>query len=301
MAIRPLSDVPVYNRFLIVGASGTGKTVCVSRSAADLDLSYADVAMGRAQVTPDPTLFYVCVREPQGLTNARMWNPALQGAFVETAAQAGELLAEIKTGMLARLGCTRLAFDGVTQLQRLLKDDITDALLKENPTMRANWFDRDDWTFLGERSRRLFNLINSLPIDVAMTAHEVEDPDATTAAQRLLPKLEGTASKLEIGGYCSAVGRADKMMHRDQDLVESVRHGVLFTSPFLVKGLGTIQGWQKPCWAAWIDVLAGRLPPTATMLAQAPTMDALPALSVARAAVDAPAAPAATASVARRA
>lgn len=296
MARRPISldgsdagknAMTLHHRFLLVATQGSGKTCAMVRAAADIDLPYDDIAFGRATPVGDPTVFYACVGEPQGLANVKLINPKAKAEYIETEEDLGSLLMDIRGGMLTKLGCTRLALDGITQGQRLLKDSIVEEVMESNPGMRANWFDRDDWSYLNERTRRLLMLVNSLPCDVIMSAHEVENPEARTAAARLLPKLEGNASKVEIGGYCTAVGRASRMIARDSSGHESITYGVLFSAPYLVKGVGPITGWQKPCAAAWLDVLHGRAPAGSTALPRPGSLDPEPELT-ARAAAQAP-------------
>lgn len=288
---------PIHHKFLIVGDSGAGKTIAACRAEADLDLDLDEVWAGSAKPVGDPEMFYLGF-ERNSLTAARLINPRIGFQLAELVPEepeaglegvpdpahalkiATEVIRAAASGELARMGFKRIVVDGITELQRLMKDDIVDGLIGDaaNEEWRENWFSQDDWNFLKEKTRRAANWIRAISsIDVVVTAledtFESRRAGATQASDKVGPKMEGRDGAALLQ-YFEAAGRMERIVVPLAAGRERVEHRVMFTGPsrYKIKPCGPITGWQKPCAAAWGAVLEGRLPPDRTRIRDSMTV-----------------------------
>lgn len=274
-----------FHRVFVFGESGTGKTVAACRAAVDRDLDLAEVLDGKVTPQGDAKMFGLFL-ERNGLAAARMINPTMGYAFADPFNDEGEpdpaqalgiaraVIRAAASGILAENGFDRLVIDGLTELQRLEKDGISAVNRAEieakGERVLREWFDQDDWNWLNEKSRRQLNNVRALPIDTICTALE-EIVETKAGAERILPKFEGRKIPGEAMSFFNAVGRMERVPMIDASGRESVSFRTRFSgaSNVRIKSCGSITGWQKPCAAAWLDVLAGRLDPKETRIASA--------------------------------
>lgn len=255
-----------HKRIFLWGDSGGGKTAAIVRADADLDVDLAEVLAGRADPpVGDPGIFLL-THESNGLDTARFVNPAVgwvlaearpEGESQETKAidATKEVIRMAMTGELGRLGFHTLVIDGLTEFQRLVKDDIVGDLGRD----RANWFSQDDWGYLNERMRLALRLIRALPLHVVCTALEVTRENERTKVVEVMPAFEGRKMHGEVMQYFSAAGRMTRWLRQTEagDEVEDYAARFSAEARFKVKSCVALRGVVKPCAASWIRVLQG--------------------------------------------
>lgn len=271
-----------HHRVFLFGQSGSGKTLAACRASADVDLSLDDVIDGKAEPVGDERIFGLFL-ERNGLSAGRLINPKMGWEYadpfdadgtpnpVKALGIAVSVIRAAASGYLQEQGFTKLVIDGLTELQRLEKDAISQAnrtaTEEKGERVVREWFDRDDWSWLNEKSRRQLNTIRALPIDTICTALE-ETIELKSGAERVAPKFEGRSIPGEAMSFFNGVGRMERVVVADASGRESVSFRAQFTgaSRYLIKSCGALTGWQKPSAPAWLDVLGGRLPATATRI-----------------------------------
>lgn len=272
---------PVYHRFLITGQSGTGKTAAACLAEADLDVDLDALFAGRVTPKGDGQIFLLAL-ERNGLATARMVNPALGYVLADPLDEDGlphperalelarETFRAACSGELRKLGFTRLVVDGITELQRLLKDDIVDGLMgdhEDDADWRENWFSQDDWNYLKEKARRAFAWIRAIPMDLVCTGLEDSFVNKKTGVETIGLKLEGRDNGATMQ-FFEAVCRMDRVVVPLEHGKTRIEHRAMFTGPgrYLVKPCGPVTGWQRPCASAWMSVLEKKVPPERTRI-----------------------------------
>lgn len=268
------SDMTAYSALLLFGHSGTGKTMAAVAAADDLDFDFDAYWNGDSDDAPvgDPGVYLIAC-EPQAIKAARLANPQLRKDGAVLCTTYDKLQEQIRlaaSGKLVELGFNRCVVDGVTEAQRIIKDNIVREVMAEieasgeSKKYRENWFDQDDWGYLKERTRRLCRALRMIVqhMDLVVTALEDEREDKDAGERLVLAKQEGTVGK-ELNQYFNAVGRLRKQPNGDK-----IDHVVEFKLPqrYLTKGFGPINGRQRPNVGAMLAVLNGKLPPSATRI-----------------------------------
>lgn len=275
VAITTFEEEPkVFHRLMLFGEPGTGKTAALVRAEADLDLDIHEVLLGKAKPVGDPGILFVS-SESNGLQTAKLFNPRVRLAKISTATDLREVMEMANSGELEELGIRQVSIDGATEVQRLLKDAIKGAnqLDKQREGRDADRFDQDDWGYLNEKMRGWFRFMRAMQVDVVCSALEMVFENKQTGTIHVCPSFEGTKIPKEAGGYFEAVGRAGKQ----EMSTGKIRYAAQFelAGRYKVKSCGALKGTVKPCAAAWLAVLDGRLAATQIMLSPA-TSDAEP-------------------------
>lgn len=145
-----------------------------------------------------------------------------------------ELVRSIKTGEAQAAGYDRLVVDGLTELQRMFKDEILDAKPADKREMTLK-----DWGSLADRMRRLLRTLRALPMPIVATALDnvVQDEDGRRFSQ---PSFEGRKTAGEVAQYFSAVGYAVKHTTVADDGTVNALHRVMWDSGdgYLTKSCG---------------------------------------------------------------
>lgn len=248
---------------LLWGESGTGKTAAAVRASADRAVDLDAVLDGTATLQGDRGIFLL-INERNGLATARAANPRVTYELVEAddekpLARVGEILRWAISGAAAREGVHTLVLDGLTELQRLLKDDIAAGLSRE----RSSHFSQDDWGFLNERMRKMFRTIRSIPLRVVATALEDTRETGPEGATKVTTQagFEGRKTGGEAGQFFTAVARSQRWTVTGEDGTDVDRYAATFSAPAgtRVKRCLHLRGRVVPCAAAWLDVLDGKL------------------------------------------
>jgi hypothetical protein len=253
------SPAEIHHRILLFGESGTGKTAALVRAKADASLSFNDVITGKAKPVGSSEILLLAT-ESNGLPTARLFNPKVRFVRVETAEKLAEVMVWLRDGGAVEAGIRLVAIDGLTEVQRLIKDQIKKANEKDKSRAgrESDRFDQDDWGYLNERVRKWLRLVRSLPVHIVCSALELGIVNEETGRVHVCPSMEGKKLPKEVGSYFSAVGRQRKVASSSGEVAFQTD----FTLPdrYKVKSCGALAGTLVPCAEAWLDVLDGTAP-----------------------------------------
>lgn len=241
------ADAAVIPHVMVWGDSGVGKTACSVMAEADLDFDFRGAARGSGLDPIGDESVLLLTGEPNAIETVRSINPKCAVIRFDTWKQAEELLAAAVDGEFSRAGFSRLAIDGLTELQRQLIRTMD---------READGF----WNELLARTQLLFHTIRSIPMPVVVTGLSGVRLNDKTKVEYVTPLLELKTAPGHALSTLAAAGRATKAGEGD-----SMRYCVDFTLPprFLVKESGSLTGRVKPCAGAWLAVLERRLSPEA--------------------------------------
>jgi len=254
LSYRSAAELPSQRKILIHGDSGAGKT----RIGA---------------LAPSPVII---LTEPNGLATIQSANPdaiVVEATDLKTVTQ---VLKDASDGHLASMGRKTLVLDSLTELQRMIRDDIL-------ASKSGGTFSLQDWGLLTDRTRKLIRLLRNVRMDIlaiALSQHETEE---STGLRHVTPMFEGRKIPNEIAGYFSAVGYAFKQYAEDPSNPEQkvVQHRVLFGGPqhILCKTLPGLQAIEEPDLGSWLQKIqdsTGAEAPPQQAVAEDPTLSAKP-------------------------
>lgn len=242
-----------FHRFLVFGDTGTGKTGCLVRSLADLDLEMDSDAVLDGDVLPvgDAGIFLLAT-EVNGLQTAKAFNPKLRYRLCDTKRAVQEVLRAAGGGELAQDGIHTLAIDGGTEIQRLIKDaQIGDDLSNGSQ-------EKLDYSLYNESTRKLLRICRNIPLHVVMSALVRTKGNEESDELELWPSFEGGKLPGEAAGYFSAVGYATKT-NVGNGVFRHVVHFSDLPPRYKVKAAGRIAKALKPCAQAWMAIADGKM------------------------------------------
>lgn len=180
-------------------------------------------------------------------------------------------------GTLAKeTGCQTIVLDSLTELQRMLRDEIV-ASRKGQPGGEA--FSLQDWGTLTDRMRKLVRTVRDLPFHVVCIALAASENDEATGQRYTQPAFDGRKLPNEIAGYFSLVGYVYRERSKAEDGTVTVAHRVLLQGPptLLTKALPGLDPVEHPNVTAWLAKLNGeQLPATTPQPAAAPARTEAP-------------------------
>jgi hypothetical protein len=242
-----LGDVTKY-KVLLYGDSGTGKTWAASSASNPLCLVTEANALGTLREA-----FNAHPRKRASIVHAH-GRDALQTIR--------EVLMDARRGTLVEAGFDTLVIDGLTDLQKLIRDDIV-GVGNDETTMK-------DWATLTDRMRRLLRELRDCPMDVVCTALADAEFDEGSSKRYVYPLFQGRKLQNEVAGFFNIVGycykRDDgvsaKRWAKEKDAKVSdgksgVAHQIIVSGPegILSKGCGPIIGVQDADIDGWFKLL----------------------------------------------
>ena len=210
-------------KILIYGDSGSGKTYGCSRS--------------------NNTIVLLC--EKNGMVSVRHSNPNALVVGCTSISEVRAFMHEAMNGGLKKHGVETIVIDGLTEIQRMIKDEI----IGSGKQMKLQ-----DWGLLADKMRKLLRTIRNLPFNVICTAlaEYTFDDDSVRYTG---PQFEGKKTAAEVMQYFSAVGVSYKKVNKENDTVE---YRVLFSGPATVmcKSAGDLGNTENGEAAEWLKKLS---------------------------------------------
>jgi hypothetical protein len=220
----------VHVKTLLHGNSGAGKT-------------WASVS------APAP---FVLLTEANGLATIRNANPDAVVVHATDMGVVREFFAEALSGTFADAGCKTIIVDSLTEIQRMMRDEIMAG--------RQNYadFSMKDWGELTERMRRFVRILRDVPYHVVATAlSQVTEDDQ--GVRHILPQFQGRAIPNEIAGYFSLVGYVYKREVEDEGGERVILHQTMLEGPsrIMCKPCGSLGGIVDTDVTEWIRQISG--------------------------------------------
>jgi hypothetical protein len=197
-------------------------------------LLYGDSGAGKTWASVSAPKPLVLLTERNGLVSIHHSNPKAVVAIAASAKEVREIFQEILKNGLKKWGCETLVVDGLTEIQRMFKDEI---LEKSNKRI----FSLQNWGELTETMRKFMRMLRALDCSMVCTALSSYIQEEETS--RVLPAFEGQKTAQEIAQYFSAVGF---VYRREEKIDKSTKfhHRIMFEGPtrVLCKPCAPIKG-----------------------------------------------------------
>ena len=205
-------------KILIYGDSGSGKTYGCSRS--------------------NNTIILLC--EKNGMVSVRHSNPNALVVGCTNISEVRAFMHEAMSGGLNKHNIETIVIDGLTEIQRMIKDEIIGA---------GKQMKLQDWGLLADKMRKLLRTIRNLPYNVICTALAEYSFD-DDSVRYTVPQFEGKKTAAEVMQYFTAVGVSHKRVNKENDTVE---YRVLFSGSATVMcksagSLGNIEDGEAATW-----------------------------------------------------
>lgn len=227
-------------------------------------LLYGDSGAGKTHTSVTAPKPCVLLTEPNGILSIQASNPdAIVVDVTRIAAENGtkpmdvvrDFFRAAMDGTLRETGCKTVIIDSLTELQRMLRDEIL-SQKAQGGNSNVQWT-LQDWGTLTDRLRKLVRMIRDLPFHVVATA--LADADTDQNENRyVVPSFQGKKFPNEIAGYFSLVGYVYRQRIKEADDQEEVlRHKVLFSGPstYLTKNVAPLEAVEAPNVDAWIQAI----------------------------------------------
>lgn len=260
LVLTKARDIPMADRhvkILVHGKSGAGKTTLGAMMPRPLVmLTEANGLASILAVNPDAVVI-------------RTYDPAAYG--LSTAFEVvQEVIKSATSGALANEGIESLVADSMTEIQRIIRDQILrEKGVLDNPGYVLT---QQDWGLLTERMRRFARSFRDVPLHTLGITLSSEERDEDGAVTSILPQFEGKKLPGEIAQFFSAVGYAYKRTIKVEGQPDGIAHEVAFQGPskLLVKPvrpLRTVEPADPRDWIARIlafDANAAKAEPVKT-------------------------------------
>lgn len=227
------SDVKV--KALIYGDSGAGKTHCASTA-------------------PKPCFL---LTETNGLPTIRAANPDAVVVLANDMETVRAFFKAAMDGTLAKeTGCETIVLDSLTELQRMLRDEI---VASRKGQVGGEAFSLQDWGTLTDRMRKMVRTVRDLPFHIVCIALAASETDETTGQRHTQPSFDGRKLPNEIAGYFSLVGFVYRDRAKGDDGTVTINHRVLLQGPpsLLTKALPGLDAVEQPNVSSWLRKLNG--------------------------------------------
>lgn len=226
-----------YFKVLLFGDSGSGKTWMTSTAAEGDKLAYL-------------------LLEDNGLQTIRMANPDARVVRADSMNTVRAFFKSAVTGVLKKEGVTTIGLDGLTEVQRLLKDEI----LEKKPRGQRN-MTLPDWGLLTNKMRNFMRMLRKLEFHLAATA--LADSQIIGETRRVVPLFEGKKLPNEVAQFFNAVGYVHReVMGYGDEGADDVRRVAMLEGPerFLVKPCAPLHGTIEGPVSKWFEAMASGEP-----------------------------------------
>lgn len=219
LVLTKARDIPMADRhvkILIHGKSGAGKTTLGAMMPRPLVmLTEANGLASILAVNPDAVVI-------------RTYDPGAYG--LSTASEVvQEVIKSAMSGALAKEGIESLVADSMTEIQRIIRDQILrEKGVLDNPGYVLT---QQDWGLLTERMRRFARAFRDVPLHTLGITLSAEERDEEGGVISILPQFEGKKLPGEIAQFFSAVGYAFKRTIKVEGQPDGVAHEVAFQGP----------------------------------------------------------------------
>lgn len=214
-------------------------------------LIYGQSGAGKSWLASTAPAPFVLLTEENGRQSIRQSNPRARIVRASDIGTVREFMRAAAEDKLRALGCQTIVIDSLTEVQRLMKDEI----LAKKPT--GEGMALQDWGELTERMRRFMRLVRDVPYHVVATALEATS-DEEGGPRHVFPSFEGKKLHNEVAQYFNFVGYVFKKERAASDGTRAVDHAVMVEGPsrFLVKPCSPLTGVLQGPMQPWFDRLA---------------------------------------------
>lgn len=214
-------------------------------------LLFGQSGSGKSWLAASARKPFVLLTEENGRQSIRKSNPDAVIVRVDSFAGVRDFIAMAARDKLREHGCQTVVLDSLTEIQRLMKDEImTGRPPGEGMTLQ-------DWGELTERMRRMMRTIRNLPYDtvcVALDAFSEEE----NGPRYVYPSFEGKKLHNEVVQYFNFAAYVFKRERTSGANGEkTIEHAAMLEGPsrYLVKPCAPLTGIQRGPMSDWFDTL----------------------------------------------
>jgi hypothetical protein len=213
-------------------------------------LVYGQSGAGKSWLAATAPSPFIMLTEENGRQSIRQSNPKARVVRANDIGAVREFLRAAAEDRLRALGCQTIVIDSLTEVQRLMKDEI----LAKKPT--GEGMALQDWGELTERMRRFMRMLRDVPYNVVATALEATSEE-DGGPRNVFPSFEGKKLHNEVAQYFNFVGYVFKKEKAGADGQRAVEHAVMLEGPsrFLVKPCSPLTGVLQGPMGPWFDRL----------------------------------------------
>lgn len=211
-------------------------------------LIYSDSGAGKTWAVAKAKNVLVVLTEKNGEQSIRVSNPDARYIIVSSMDEIREIIAEAIAGTLGTPEdpIDTIAFDGLTEIQQLFKDEI----LAQKGGGEAVMF-IEDWGTLSEKMRRFLRVIRDLPYNVIATS--LAESEMEGEVRHTFPAFQGKKLYSEVMGYFNLVGYLFKTVGKKDAIDRTVMFDA--ASKFQCKGQYPVNGQRKDSVQDWLNDL----------------------------------------------
>lgn len=229
--VSELGTENIHAKILVYGDSGAGKTFL-------------------GCTAPNPC---VLLTEPNGMLTIAAANPQAVVVQANDLQTVHDFMRDAMDGSLREAtGCDTIVIDSLTELQRMLRDDI---MASKGGAGSANvrWT-LDDWSTLTDRMRKLLRMIRDLPFHVVAIALAEVNTDENDA-RYVVPAFQGKKLANEVAGYFSLVAYIYRQMETKADGTTELEHRALMRGPstYITKTVPGLESLEICDVSDWLE------------------------------------------------
>ena len=216
-------------------------------------LAYGDSGAGKTFLgctAPNPC---VLLTEPNGMLTIAAANPQAVVVQANTLQTVHDFMRDAMDGSLREAtGCDTIVIDSLTELQRMLRDDIM-AAKGGSGNANVRWT-LDDWSTLTDRMRKLLRMIRDLPFHVVAIALAEVNTDENDA-RYVVPAFQGKKLANEVAGYFSMVTYVYRQMETQEDGTTELQHRALMRGPstYITKTVPGLESLEICDVSDWLE------------------------------------------------
>ena len=209
---------------------------------------YGDSGAGKTWLAASAPKPVVLLTEQNGEQSLRLSNPGASYVVVRNAEGVRDFLRMAQDGTLAQQGFETLVIDGLTEIQQLIRDEIS---LRKG----GDEFSISDWGELTDKMRKLMRLLRSLASRYHVVCTMLADEEFAGEVKHVKPSFQGKKLANEVMQFFSAVGYVYKRPAKGEE--NGVEHVAMFDGPARIKAKNChpIRGVRAGPITEWIDVL----------------------------------------------
>lgn len=173
-------------------------------------LIYGDSGSGKTYGCSQTHNVIILLCEKNGMVSVKNSNPNALVVGCTSINEVRAFMHEAMTGGLDRHKVSTIVIDGLTEIQRMIKDEIVGS---------GKQMKLQDWGLLADKMRKLLRTIRNLPYNVICTAlaEYTYDEDQVRYTG---PQFEGKKTAAEVMQYFTAVGVSHKTVNKEKNTVD---------------------------------------------------------------------------------
>ena len=193
----------------------------------------------------------ILLTERNGLQSIRASNPDAAYSYCSTIGEVRDFVMSAHNGELQKAGYETLVIDSLTEVQRLIMDDIALTL-----ATNAKW-GFDEWREMTERMRRFMRMIRDLDMHVLAICLADRRTDEGGGNIHVAPSFQGKKIADEVAQYFNFVGYQFKRAGTDGEGNPTTDYRVMFNGPdrYVCKSCHPLTGICEPNVSAWFDTI----------------------------------------------